>query len=70
MSIVEMRKVKFEQKTEAYEVKIHPQSNRLYHIDISTNVIVNFLATVKIIINLFSIWNIRHMSAILSLLIC
>ena len=47
MSIAEMRKVKFEQKTEAYEVKIHPQSNRLYHIDISTNVIVNFLEKVK-----------------------
>lgn len=47
MVIVQKSKGNFERKTEAYEVKIHPQSNRLYHISFSKAVIENFLEKVK-----------------------
>ncbi len=35
MSIAEKKKAKFEKVTENYEVNVHPQTNRLYHIEIS-----------------------------------
>ncbi|WP_394235279.1 glutarate dioxygenase GlaH [Niallia oryzisoli] len=41
--ITETKKAKFEVKTENYEVKIHPQSNRLYHITITREAIKGFL---------------------------
>jgi glutarate dioxygenase len=42
MSIAEKKKVKFERVTEMYEVKVHPQSNRLYHIQISKGTLSSF----------------------------
>jgi glutarate dioxygenase len=47
MSIAEKKKAKFEQKTATYEVKIHPQTDRMYHIKISKAAIVKFLETVE-----------------------
>lgn len=47
MIIAEKSKGKFEQKTEAYEVKVHPQSDRLYHINLSKSAIRNFIEKVK-----------------------
>jgi glutarate dioxygenase len=47
MSIAEKKKAKFEQKTATYEVKIHPQTARLYHIEISKTAIAKFLETVE-----------------------
>lgn len=47
MSILETKKAKFEKKTETYEVKAHPQSNRLYHIELSEDAIQGFLNAVK-----------------------
>jgi protein CsiD len=47
MSISEKTKAKFEMVTESYEVRIHPQSNRLYHIQLSKESIVKFLDAVK-----------------------
>ncbi|MBK5501381.1 glutarate dioxygenase GlaH [Peribacillus sp. TH14] len=46
MSIAEKNKVKFETKTEYYEVKVHPQTNRLYHISLSKEAVKNFLEAV------------------------
>ncbi|MDR6999018.1 glutarate dioxygenase GlaH [Neobacillus niacini] len=43
MSIAEKTYAKFERVTENYEVKIHPQTNRLYHIQLSKESIVQFL---------------------------
>ncbi|WP_338448947.1 glutarate dioxygenase GlaH [Niallia oryzisoli] len=39
----EKQKAKFEVKTKNYEVKVHPQTNRLYHITITRNAIKGFL---------------------------
>lgn len=47
MSVVKEKEFKFEKKTETYEVKVHPQSDRLYHIEISKKAIANFLEVVK-----------------------
>ena len=47
MTILEMQKGKFETKTAMYEVKIHPQTNRLYYIELSENAIQGFLEAVK-----------------------
>lgn len=47
MSIAEKKKAKFEGKTASYEVKVHPQTDRLYHIEISKAAIVKFLETVE-----------------------
>ncbi|OIK14703.1 protein CsiD [Bacillus sp. MUM 116] len=43
MSIAEKTFAKFERVTENYEVKVHPQTNRLYHIQLSKESIVKFL---------------------------
>lgn len=40
-------KPKYEKKTDNYEVKFHPQTNRLYHIELSKEAIASFLATVE-----------------------
>jgi len=42
----EAKKAKFEVTTEMYEVKVHPQTNRLYHITITRNAIKGFLKSV------------------------
>jgi protein CsiD len=47
MSIVEKQRGKFEQKTEKYEVKVHPQTSRLYHIELSKDAIRGFISAVK-----------------------
>jgi len=47
MSIVLTENAKFEKKTEAYEVKVHPQTDRLYHIQISKDAIMKFVAAVR-----------------------
>lgn len=47
MSIAEKQKAKFEQTTENYVVKVHPQTNRLYHIQLSKGAIEGFLNTVR-----------------------
>lgn len=47
MSTVEQQGKKFIQKTAGYEVKAHPQSDRLYHIELDRQVIKTFLARVK-----------------------
>ncbi|MEH7342555.1 glutarate dioxygenase GlaH [Bacillus sp. JJ1532] len=44
---VEKQRGKFERKTEKYEIKVHPQSERLYHIEISKEAIQGFLHAVK-----------------------
>src|SRR5699024_7068595 len=41
------KKGKYETKTEKYEVKVHPQSARLYHIELSQTAIQGFLDAVK-----------------------
>ena len=43
MSMVEEKSSKFVQTTETYEVKSHPQSNRLYHIEIKPGIVQQFL---------------------------
>ncbi|MDQ6596179.1 carbon starvation induced protein CsiD [Bacillus salipaludis] len=43
MSIAQKTFAKFERVTENYEVKVHPQTNRLYHIQLSKDSIVKFL---------------------------
>lgn len=48
MSIAEKVQAKFEKKTEQYEVKSHPQTNRLYHIELSKDSLANFLDKVKL----------------------
>lgn len=47
MSIAEKKITSFVTKTDRYEVKVHPQSNRLYHITIEKNALVNFLNKVR-----------------------
>lgn len=47
MSIAEKKKAKFERVTETYEVKVHPQTNRLYHIQISKEALLKFLQRVQ-----------------------
>ncbi|WP_100330045.1 glutarate dioxygenase GlaH [Bacillus xiapuensis] len=47
MSILAKQGKAFIKKTAGYEVKSHPQSGRLYHIDIDRSVIQNFLTRVK-----------------------
>ncbi|MEH7109783.1 glutarate dioxygenase GlaH [Bacillus sp. JJ1764] len=47
MSIAEKSKLKFEMVTEHYQVKAHPQSNRLYHIELSTESLMKFFEAVK-----------------------
>jgi protein CsiD len=47
MSTLEKTTAKFEMVTVSYEVRIHPQTNRLYHIQLSKESIVKFLDTVK-----------------------
>lgn len=46
MSIIVKEKGKFERVTEFYEVKSHPQTNRLYHIQISKQALSLFLQRV------------------------
>lgn len=47
MSIAEKKKAKFEKVTETYSVKVHSQSKRLYHIQLSKGAISAFLQKVK-----------------------
>ncbi|MBM7649858.1 protein CsiD [Bacillus ectoiniformans] len=47
MNAVDQKVMKFVQKTQAYEVMPHPQSNRMYHIEISAHVIEEFLTKLK-----------------------
>ncbi len=47
MSIAEKTTRTFDRKTDAYEVKGHPQSDRLYHIEISKEAIAKFLASAE-----------------------
>ncbi|QGQ45836.1 glutarate dioxygenase GlaH [Metabacillus sediminilitoris] len=47
MGIVEKQRGKFEVKTEKYEVKVHPQTNRMYHIVLAKKAIEGFLEAVK-----------------------
>jgi glutarate dioxygenase len=47
MVIAEKQRGKFETKTNRYEVKVHPQTDRLYHIQLSKKAIQGFLDTVK-----------------------
>ncbi|WP_368503276.1 glutarate dioxygenase GlaH [Alkalihalophilus sp. As8PL] len=47
MSIVEKKKAKFEKVTEGYKVLSHPQTDRLYHIQLSKNAIEKFLEKVN-----------------------
>ncbi len=44
----ETKKAKFEVKTETYEVKVHPQTPRLYHITITREAIKGFFEKVSI----------------------
>ncbi|WP_144549302.1 glutarate dioxygenase GlaH [Bacillus sp. X1(2014)] len=47
MVIAEKQRGKYETKTNMYEVKVHPQTDRLYHIQLSKKAIQGFLDTVK-----------------------
>lgn len=47
MVIAEKQRGKFETKTNRYKVKVHPQTDRLYHIQLSKKAIQGFLDTVK-----------------------
>lgn len=47
MVTAEKQRGKFETKTNMYEVKVHPQTDRLYHIQLSEKAIQGFLDTVK-----------------------
>ncbi|NHC42534.1 carbon starvation induced protein CsiD [Bacillus sp. MM2020_1] len=47
MNVIEKKALKFVQKTQAYEIEPHSQSDRLYQINISTNALSNFLEAVK-----------------------
>ena len=47
MNITEKKKAKFEKVTEKYTVNQHPQSNRLYHIQISKGALTTFLRKVE-----------------------
>src|SRR5699024_2242710 len=46
MIVAEQTKNKFVTKEAGYEVKVHPQSNRLYHIELNKEAIEQFLSTV------------------------
>ena len=43
MGIIEMKKAKFEKETAHYRVSVHPQTNRLYHIELSKESVAKFL---------------------------
>ena len=43
MGIIEMKKAKFEKETGHYRVSVHPQTNRLYHIQLSKESVAKFL---------------------------
>jgi protein CsiD len=47
MGIIENQRAKFEKVTPYYQVRIHPQTNRLYHIELSQKSIAEFLDTVR-----------------------
>lgn len=47
MGIAEKQKAKFEKGTKNYNVSVHPQTNRLYHIELSKESIANFLDKVS-----------------------
>ncbi|MCQ6275337.1 carbon starvation induced protein CsiD [Bacillus sp. V3B] len=47
MSIAEKKKAKFEKETPHYQVCVHPQTNRLYHIQLSKESIEKFLDAVS-----------------------
>lgn len=47
MRIAEKQVTSFETKTAKYEVKVHPQSDRLYHITIEQEALINFLNKVR-----------------------
>lgn len=47
MNIVEKKKAKFEKETPHYQVSVHSQTNRLYHIELSRESIAKFLDTVR-----------------------
>lgn len=47
MSTMGKQEETFVQKTSGYEVKVHPQSDRLFHIELDSQVIKAFLARVK-----------------------
>jgi glutarate dioxygenase len=47
MKIAEKKVTSFETKTDKYEVKVHPQSNRLYHITIEKDALINFLNKIR-----------------------
>lgn len=47
MGIIEMKKAKFERETQHYRVSVHPQTNRLYHIQLSKESITKFLDAVS-----------------------
>ena len=47
MVIAEKQRRKYETKTNMYEVKVHPQTDRLYHIQLSKKAIQGFLDTAK-----------------------
>lgn len=47
MKIVEKASKSFETKTDKYEVNVHPQSDRLYHITIEKEAIINFLDRIR-----------------------
>ena len=47
MGIIEMKKAKFEKETAHYRVSVHPQTNRLYHIQLSKESIAKFLDAVS-----------------------
>lgn len=43
MGITEMKKAKFERETGHYRISVHPQTNRLYHIQLSKESMAKFL---------------------------
>ncbi|MEH6943851.1 glutarate dioxygenase GlaH [Bacillus sp. JJ722] len=47
MAVIEKSEMKFVQTTEGYEILPHPQSNRLYHIEISADIVKKFLEIMK-----------------------
>ncbi|WP_184523725.1 glutarate dioxygenase GlaH [Bacillus benzoevorans] len=47
MGIAEKQKAKFERVTPHYQVTVHPQTNRLYHIELSKESIAKFLDTIS-----------------------
>jgi protein CsiD len=47
MGIAEKQKAKFEKATPYYQVKVHPQTNRLYQIELSKESMAKFLDTMR-----------------------